>query len=108
MGHFSMKIMPLPGSDLGANQQVAVALVFLAGLEVSQVGADDLGLGIADQHVAAMKREIGRAHIGAPLRFVDHGQARINRLEQLLQRRPIGMLGRRTRGIGRIQLLEIG
>ena len=22
MGHFSMKIMPLPGSDLGANQQV--------------------------------------------------------------------------------------
>ena len=21
MGHFSMKIMPLPGSDLGANQQ---------------------------------------------------------------------------------------
>ena len=27
MGHFSMKIMPLPGSDLGANQQSGTTLI---------------------------------------------------------------------------------
>ena len=102
------ELQPIGVDQVRQRLEITLALFLFAVLEVSQVRADDLGLGIADQHIATQKREIGRTHIGSACRLIDHRQRRINPPEERFQREAIGKLGRLVRRVEAIQLVEIG